>query len=153
MLRKLLTYEEAKARQWRYEDKIEQDKVYGLPKDWYGWGQTIKVKLLKEPYIKNMPVYVFRSYYLPAWLFEGETYKMFVPSFEVAKELEKRYEPESSKDSSTCLGVPISWEGWNSYRKWTEYDSFDNCYLIEGSWWMPYWLLCPHKTINFEVWK
>ena len=57
MLLKLLTYEEAKARQWHYEDKIEQDKVYGLPKDWHGWGQTIKVKLLKEPYIKNMPVY------------------------------------------------------------------------------------------------
>ena len=84
---------------------------------------------------------------------EGETYEMFVPSFEIAKELERRYEPESSKDSSTCLGVPISWEGWNSYCKWTEYNSFDNCYLIEGSWWMPYWLLCPHKTINYEVWK
>ena len=155
MVRKLLSYKEAKERQWHYEDlsEVTEDEVWGLSEDWYGWNEAVNVTLVEIPIVKGMPVYQFRDYYLPAWLFEGETYQVYVPPYNVAKELEKRYEPEASKDVTTCLGIPASWKGWDGYHVWTNYDAFNSSYLIEGSWWMPYWLICPPKTIDYEVWK
>lgn len=142
MLQKLLIYEEARARQTQYQEQDEQDSVCGLPRDWWGWGKLVNVTLLEKPCIKNMPVYVCDGYRLPAWLFEGEVHVIFVPWFEEAKELEEAYDPESSRDRDTCLGSPSDWKGWGSCHKWTEYDTFENQFLIEDSWWIPYWLVC-----------
>lgn len=144
MLKKLLTFEEARIRAKQQPlDFYERDcrsNVCGLPEDWWGWGKVIDVVLLEKPHTKNMPVYVYKEYYFPAWLFEGEVYEMFVPSFEDAKKIEATYDPEASKNSD-CVGIPSNWKGWGSCQRWIEYDAFDNCYLTEDNWWVPYWLV------------
>lgn len=151
MKRKLLTYSEAKAIRWHYEDEDNSDYVYGLPYDWEYWGKTIDVKLVKEPAEKEMPVYSFNNYWIPEWLFYIPVLnEVYIPPFNVAKQLEAKHEPESD-DPASCIGIPATWKGWGMVNKWTHYDTFDNYYLIDDSWWVPYWLVNYVDEIKEEA--
>lgn len=149
MQRKLLTYDKANALKWYYEDNIDE-YVYGLPYDWEYWGKTVDVELVEAPAEKEMPVYNLHGYRIPEWLFyDANPGEVYVPPFDVAKQLEAEHEPDSD-DPNSCIGIPASWEGWGMVNKWTHYDTFDNYYLIDDSWWMPHWLVNPITNIKEE---
>lgn len=151
MLFKLLSYEDAKEKQWRYERPANPNLICGLPKDWKFWGKSIEVSLVKEPIEKEMPVYDYHHYRLPAWLFECTLDEVYVPTFDFAKKLEAEHEPGANDDISSCVGIPSDWKGWGMVNKWTHYDTFDNYYLVDGSWWMPHWLVTPVGAIKEEA--